>query len=112
MRITRTRAAALILIPVALLSAGCARKEISVEETGSVKVEGTNWYRFCDGPNAVMWTKAISSGGDDEIEALVYDHWACAPDWYEKNPIEEPASIDQGPARGDDDGILEDEEQN
>lgn len=87
-----------------LILAGCARKQISVEDTGSTKVEGTNWYRFCDGPNAVMWTKGLN-GDSDEIEAYVYDHWACAPGYYGDEAPTKP----EDPARGDDDGILEDD---
>lgn len=95
-----------IMIVGILLTTGCARKEISVSGTGSVKVEGTNWYRFCDGPNAVMWTKGIS-GDSDEIEAYVYEHWACAPDFYGDEAV---PTTEEDPARGDDDGILEDED--
>lgn len=71
------RLAGLALAGLALVSvAGCSKRQIDVDQTGSVKVEGTSWYRFCDGPNAVMWVKG--HGGDsDEIEAYVYDHWAC-----------------------------------
>lgn len=95
-----------VAIPALILGAsGCSRKQIDVDETGSVKVEGTNWWRFCDGPNAVMWTKGL--GGDsDEIEAYVYDHWACAPNYYGDAVPGSPSD----PGRTDEDGLLEDEE--
>lgn len=89
--------AAVLAVVAASSVAGCARKQIDVGTTGSVKVEGTNWYRFCDGPNAVMWTKGL--GGDsDEIEAYVYDHWACTD------------RAVSGPRSTDPDGLVDDDE--
>lgn len=97
----RKKALVLSLVAASLLTGGCARKQIDVDRTGSERVEGTNWYRFCDGPNAVMWTKGLQ-GDSDEIEAYVYDHWACAPEYYGEE-TEEPAA----PHDADGDGLLE-----
>lgn len=103
---TRLQLIAIIILifGAVLVMSGCSRKQIDIDTTNSVAVEGTNWWRFCDGPNAVMWTKGIGAGSDDEIEAYVYDHWACAPDYYKDE--EQPATTNENTNRGDEDGLL------
>lgn len=97
----------IVLLLGAIFLTGCATRKIDADVTHSVKVEGTNWWRFCDGPNAVMWTEGITDSDDDEIEAYVYDHYACAPDFYDDPEHVSPTA----PGHGDDDGILEDDEE-
>lgn len=98
----------LMTLLLAVVIAGCSKRKIDIEETGSVGVPGTSWQIFCDGPNAVMWVPGVS-GDADEIEAYVYDHYKCAPQFYEENPDTEPM-LTQDPAQGDSDGIIEDDE--
>ena len=63
-----------------------------------------SWMKFCDGPNAVFWVPG-NSGENDELEAYVYDHPDCAPQFYQENPGQVPV----GPP-SDDDGISEEDE--
>jgi hypothetical protein len=98
----------LMALLLAVTVAGCSKRRIDKEETGSVNVPGTSWQIFCDGPNAVMWVPGVS-GDADEIEAYVYDHYKCAPQFYEENPGVEP-QFSQDPAQSDPDGIIEDDE--
>jgi hypothetical protein len=59
---------------------GCAKREIDVQDTGSVDVPGTNGTlkKFCDGSILIYWTPSIASGEDDDYEFIVYD--GCTPD--------------------------------
>jgi hypothetical protein len=88
-----------LALAVAVLPACSSKRQISVEDTGSTRVQGTSWYRFCDGPNAFIWVQSRTDSEPDELEAVIYDHWAC---------VDGPTTNDN--ARGDDDGIVEDEE--
>jgi hypothetical protein len=89
---------------VALTATGCSTRRIDPDTTGSIPIEGTSWMRFCDGPNAVIWVPG-RSGDADEVEAYVYDHHACAPNYYGENT---PSPAPDRPA--DEDGINEDED--
>jgi len=100
--------AATVAISAALVAttAGCSSRRIDPAATGSTGVNGTSWQMFCDGPNAVFWVPGLS-GDPDELEAYVYDHYKCAPEFYAKNPgVLAPV----GPSVPDSDGIIEDEE--
>lgn len=71
------KAVVLSLVAASLLT-GCAKRQIDVDQTGSVLVPGTNsLYRFCDGGVAVYWTKGRNTGEEDDYEFLVYDHPDC-----------------------------------
>lgn len=70
----------LLVLPLVVLAlAGCSKRQIDPVKSGSVNVPGTSWQRFCDGPNAVIWIPG-RNGEDDELEAYIYDHWACVKD--------------------------------
>jgi hypothetical protein len=96
-----------LALAMAVTVSSCAKRKIDTDETGSVNVPGTSWQIFCDGPNAVMWVPGHGSG-EDEIEAYVYEHWYCAPSYYEANPDAEPRFSD--PTQSDSDGIIEEED--
>ena len=96
------RTAALLAIAAITIggTAGCSKRQIDAGTTGSTKIEGTSWYRMCDGRNAIFWVKG-NTGDGDEIEMVIYDHWACIPEG------EEPGGAEfNGPA-ADPDGIVE-----
>lgn len=83
-------------------TAGCSARQIDAEVTDSVKIEGTSWWRICDGRNAIFWVEGVTDSDPDEIEMVIYDHWACVPEG-------EAGSENNGPA-ADPDGIVGDEE--
>lgn len=96
---------AAVCAAVALTLTGCSStRSIDPVESGSVRVPGTSWQRFCDGPNAVVWIPGYQ-GEADELEAYIYDHWSCAPEYYKKHPDE----VQQKAEKKDEDGISEDE---
>lgn len=102
MKIRRT-VTALSLAAIAIAgTTGCSTRRIDPETTGSVSVPGTTWKMFCDGPNAFIWIPG-HNGNADELEAVIYDHHKC---------VDDGLAVDmQDPARGDADGIVEDEDQ-
>ena len=60
---------AAIAAVVAMLSLAACGKEISPQQTGATKVEGTDGlYAFCHGPMLVYFTDI--SGSDDIVEAV------------------------------------------
>lgn len=100
MKIRRT--ISVIGLGALLALTGCASKrQIDVEDTGSERVQGTSWYRFCDGPNAFIWVQSYTDSEPDELEAVIYDHWAC---------VDSDLTNDEDQGLRDDDGIVEDEE--
>ena len=99
---------AILALGLIFTISGCAKRRIDVEETGSKGYQGTSWKMFCDGPNAVIWVPGYS-GEDDELEAYVYEHWQCAPKFYADGIP--PAMTTEDPAKGDPDGIIEDDEE-
>ena len=95
----------LLALLVVFTSAACSSKrQIDVDQTGSERVQGTSWYRFCDGPNAFIWVKGYTDGEPDELEAVIYDHWACV-DADQSNDVTAPDTTER-----DDDGVVEDED--
>lgn len=76
----RQALAVALALAVASSAAGCSKRTIDPQQTGSVHIKGTSWYRLCDGRNAIFWVKGIGVGDPDEIEMVIYDHWACVPD--------------------------------
>lgn len=87
---------------------GCSSKrQISVEGTGSEQVQGTSWLRFCDGPNAFIWVQSYTDSEPDELEAIIYDHWACV----DSDATNDTGSGDTTPTPdADSDGTVDDEE--
>lgn len=100
MKFRRPAIALVGLASVVALSTGCSTRHIDAEQTGSTPIEGTSWMMFCDGPNAFIWVPG-HSGDADELEAVIYDHDECVAD-------SNFSTVD--PARGDADGIIEDDE--
>jgi hypothetical protein len=78
-KLRRTAAVLAVTAAVVGSSAACSTRRIDPDTTGSVPVEGTSWMRFCDGPNAFIWVPG-HNGDADELEAVIYDHWACVTD--------------------------------
>jgi hypothetical protein len=92
------------LVAAVLILPACSKRQIDPVESGSVPVPGTSWMMFCDGPNAVIWVPGVS-GDADELEAYVYEHHECAPDFYGEAVLPQ-----QGDRPADDDGISEEED--
>lgn len=94
-------------VSAALLLTGCeSTRSIDPKSSGSSNMPGTSWMMFCDGPNAVVWVPSRNDSEADELEAYIYDHWKCAPEYYKQHPDEVQSKAE----KKDEDGISEDEE--
>jgi len=105
-KLKRIVPAVVLAAAVVASSAACSSRRIDPEETGSSNVHGTSWEMFCDGPNAVFWVPGLS-GDPDELEAYVYDHYKCAPQFY----AEHPEMTQPIPSQPDTDGINDDNQE-
>lgn len=108
----KKKISAIILVVLAAASVtGCASKrQISVEGTGSEQVQGTSWLRFCDGPNAFIWVQSYTDSEPDELEAIIYDHWACVDSDTTNDTGTEEVPADGPIPDADSDGTIDDEE--
>lgn len=93
------RPAVVAALAATIVLTGCSTRHIDAEQTNSIPVEGTSWMLFCDGPNAFIWVPG-HNGDADELEAVIYDHEKCQDD---------TRFTTTDPARGDADGVFEDE---
>lgn len=106
-RARKTLVALGLAAAVVTTGTGCSKRQIDSEETGSVSVPGTSWQLFCDGPNAFIWIQSWTDTEPDELEAIIYDHWACV----DKNMSNDQTAPEEGPVPDiDSDGTIDDEE--